>query len=57
MLQVRLVSPSSGKTAARYGLEAGEVVLSVTAVHLSDSSTMSHTRPLIAVGTSFSAGN
>lgn len=56
LMQVRLVAPSSGKVVARYGLEAGEVVLAAVAVHLADSSASGRTRPLVAVGTSFSAG-
>ena len=54
--QVRLVSPATGKVVARYGLEAGEVALAAAVVHLSDSSASGRTRPLVAVGTSFSAG-
>lgn len=56
MAQLRLVAAGSGKCIFSYDLEAGEVPLVARAVHLADRSAAGRSRPLIAVGTSFSAG-
>jgi hypothetical protein len=50
------VAAGSGKDVFSYELEAGEVPLVARAVHLADRSASGRSRPLIAVGTSFSAG-
>lgn len=55
-MQVQLVGGSGGKVVGRYMLEAGEVALTARAVHLADRNNGDRTRPLIAVGTSFTAG-
>lgn len=55
-MQVQLVGGSGGNVVGRYMLEAGEVALTARAVHLADRNNGDRTRPLIAVGTSFTAG-
>ncbi len=47
---------AGGKVVGRYLLEAGEVALTARAVHLADRNNSGRTRPLMAVGTSFAAG-
>ena len=54
--QVRLLAAGSGRVVFSYDLEAGEVPLVARGVHLADRSAAGRSRPLIAVGTSFSAG-
>ncbi len=55
--QVRLLAVATGRTVFRHELEAGEVPLTARGVHLADKSPSGKkTRPLVAVGTSFSAG-
>lgn len=47
---------AGGKVVGHCVLEAGEVALTVRAVHLADRNNSGRTRPLMAVGTSFAAG-
>lgn len=56
MLQVRLLAAATGRTVFTHELEAGELPLTARGVHLTDTSSAARTQPLIAVGTSFSAG-
>ena len=54
-LQLRLVAPGSWRTVARQQLLPAEVATCLRCVHLTASRSKA-TQPLIAVGTSFSAG-
>ena len=47
---------AGGKVVGRHVLEAGEIALTVRAVHLADRNNSGRTRPLMVVGTSFAAG-
>lgn len=53
---MRLLAAGTGRAIFSHELEAGELPLVARGVHLIDKTAGGKSRPLIAVGTSFSAG-